>query len=152
MFLLSKNPPAAEVWAWCEQWLAHLPKGDFVAAHAMIMPGSQWKWTPELIEALITNCGSLGPDPSGRRYRVTPPDTATGKTYLDSLRIDPNDPIMTGDVHPRFPFCVWWSRKPPLPKVGMVHLNYPLNREWTPLVSAFDILVWEDGLVLDLER
>lgn len=154
MLLLLKNPAATEVFAWCERWLAHLSDGNYLAAHAMIVPDSQWKWTPKLIEELIANYGTLDPDPLGHRYRVTPPETAIGKVYLDSLRVDPNDPVlnMTGEVHPRFPFAVVWYRKPGGRALGEVHIDYPLDGKWSHLSSTFDVLPWGEGLALDLER
>ena len=156
MVLLSKNPPAIEVFAWCERWLACLSDGDYAAAYGMIYADSQWQWTPTIIEELIANHGTLDPDPSGHRYRATPPGAATGlhPGQLTSLRVDPDDPALnlTGEVHPRFPFSVVWYRDPQGRSLGEVLIDYPLDGKWSHLSSTFDILPLEEGLALDLER
>lgn len=156
MLLLSKNPTSTEVFAWCERWLACLRDGDYAAAHAMIYPDSEWNWTPALIEELISNHGTLNPDPSGHRFRVTDPGEATGlhPNTLTSLRVDPDDPVlnMTGDVHPRFPFAVMWPRNPQGRSLGEVHIDYPLDGKWSCLSSTFAILPLAEKLALDLER
>jgi hypothetical protein len=153
VLLLPKKPTATDVFAWCEQWLAHLEQQDFAAAYEMLMPNSQWAWTPELIEKLITNHGTLELTDGGVTiYRVTSPRTATGERYLSRLRVDPDDPVITGEVHPKYPFAVHWFRDPPLPRLGYVVLDYPLNGEWSNLTSHFDIVRRGGGLALDLER
>jgi hypothetical protein len=154
MTLLPKSPAAEDVFAWCEQWLACLSANDYASAWKMIFPDSYWKWTPALIEELIANYGALNPDSSGHRFRVTPPGEATGETYRQRFWIDPNDPEVDiiGDVHPRYPFAVWWHRNPLGRCLGQVHIDYPLDGEWSSLSSTFDILPLKEGLALDLER
>jgi hypothetical protein len=158
MYLLGKQPTNAEVFAFCEQWLAHLAHGDYAAARALLRSREPQPWTPELIEQLIANYGSYKPRPSGIRYQVTPPESTPSTPLLErrlqSLRPDPDEDTCTGEVHERYPFAICWYLDGPSRRgaVGWVHIDYPLNGEWSDLSSIFDLMPHGDGLGFDLER
>jgi hypothetical protein len=152
MLLLSRRPPADEVFAFCEQWLTHLSGGRYREAHGMLLPHSQRRWTPELIEQVISNYGTLPPDGRRGTFRVTAFDTAGGAPDVKRLRVDPGDDTCSGEVHPRYPFAVYQFLHGPSRRgsVGRVHLDYPLNGRWSDLSTTFDMIPCGDGLGLGL--
>lgn len=154
MHLLPTHPSNDETFAFCLQWLGYLASGDYHAAHAMIVPDGHYRWSPELIERVISNYGFIEPHRSGHRFQVTPPESARGVPSRQCLRVDPDDDTCTGEVHSQFPFAVYWFLDGPSRKgaLGWVHMDYPLDGEWSDLSSIFDIVPRGDSLALDLER
>ncbi len=154
MHFFPSHPSNDEVFAFCHQWLGHLSSGDYRSAHAMIVPNSHHPWTPELIEQVIANYGSVEPHRSGRHFHVTPPETASGTPSSQRLRVDPDDDTCTGEVHSQFPFAVYWFSDGPSRRgaLGWLHIDYPLDGQWSDLSSIFDIVPRGDSLGLDLER
>jgi hypothetical protein len=70
------------------------------------------------------------------------------------LRVDPGDDTCTGEVHSQFPFAVYWFSDGPSRRgaLGWLHIDYPLDGDWSDLSSIFDIVPRGDSLGLDLER
>ncbi len=154
MHLISINREASEVFDFCENWLRHLSNGDYESAAEMIVQDGHYKWSPAMIEKLIINYGNTEPLRSGRRYRVTLADPATGTPSLSRLRVADDDDTISGQVHEKYRFAVYWFMDGPSRKgaVGWLHLDYPLDGEWSDLSSIFDIVPCGDQLAFDLER
>lgn len=154
MYLISTNQSPDEAFAFCELWLETLGRGDFRAACDLIVPDGRHRWTPELIGRLIGNYGRTDPPRSGTQCVVTPTNLATGALNLGRFRVDEDDDVCTGHVHPRYPFAVYWFLDGPAKNgsVGWLHLDYPLDGEWSDLSSIFNIVPRMDKLALDLER
>jgi hypothetical protein len=150
MHLVPLQPSSnAAIFEFCETWLGHLSAGDFTSAHGMLAPDNVRKWTPQLIEKLVTEtCGS----PSNK-CAVTAPAEATGNPSRSRLEVDPDDDDCTGEVHPQYPFAVYWFRDGVAANgsVGWVYLGYPLDGEWSDLSSEFRIYQAEEGYVLQLQ-
>lgn len=154
MHLISSYREAEEVFSFCEHWLACLSRRDFHAACEMIVPDGYIKWTPEMIERLITHYGYTEPLRSGRLCTVTLPDSVAGVPSLARLRVDDDDDVCIGEVHPRYPFAVYWFLNGPSKKgaLGWLHIDYPLDDEWSDLSSIFDIVPRFGRYGFDLER
>ena len=154
MKLISTNRDADEVFAFCESWISCLCERDYSAACDMIVPDGHYRWTPELIETLITHYGHTEPLRSGRRCLVSWPDSASGVPSLSRLRVADDDDTCSGQVHSRYPFAVYWFLDGPSRKgaLGWVHIDYPLDGEWSDLSSIFDIVPRSGQLAFDLER
>lgn len=154
MRLISTSKDSGEAFAFCESWLECLTRRDFGAAAGLIVPDGHYRWTPELIERLVANYGHTEPLRSGRRCAVTPPDLAIGVPSLARLRIAEDDDVCTGEVHSRYPFAVYWFSDGPSRKgaLGWLHLDYPLDGEWSDLSSIFDIVPRSGQYAFDLER
>lgn len=153
MHLLSNNQNNAEAFDFCRQWLEHLCLGDYRSAHAMIVPNGKHPWTPELIEQVISHVGSVEPHRSGRIFRVTSPQSARGVPNTQRLRVDPDDDTCTGAVDSKYPFAVYWFLDGPSRRgaLGWIHIDYPLNDQWSDLSSIFNIVPCAGALGLDLE-
>jgi len=154
MRLISVTKDSSEAFAFCESWLDCLIRRDFAAACDLIVRDGHYQWTPELIERLVTNYGHTEPLRSGRRCSVSAPDLAIGTPSLSRLRVADDDDVYTGEVHSRYPFAVYWFLDGPSRKgaVGWIHLDYPLDGEWSDLSSIFDIVPRSGQYALDLER
>ena len=144
MHLLPRDPADELVFEFCEQWLACLVAGDYAAARAMLVEDGFIPWTAEMIEEEIGGYGGS----------VTLPATATGDPGLDRLEADADSDDVSGAVHPRYPFAVYWFVDGPARNgaLGWVHLDYPIDGRWSHLASEFHIVVRDELLGLDLER
>jgi hypothetical protein len=89
---------------------------------------SSHEWTPQLIETLIHNYGSIHPRSEGMVYRVTPLETATGELVSrQEVTRDDEEPT-SGDV--------WF--------------DLPLNGGWSYLTATLFFQRQGDALVLEL--
>ena len=154
MHLISTSRDSAEVFSFCEAWLDCLARHDFHAASNFIAHDGLHQWTPELIERLISNYGHTEALRSGRKCAVTSPDLAIGVPSLSRLRLDDDDDVCTGEVHSRYPFAVYWFLDGPSRKgaLGWLHIDYPLDGEWSDLSSIFDIVPRSGQYAFDLKR
>jgi len=154
MRLISSNKEASDVFDFCQDWLEALSGGDYGAANEMIVPDGHYRWSPGMIEKLIANYGHTEPLSSGRRCQVTSADAASGTPSLACLRVADDEDTVSGQVHEKYPFAVYWFLDGPSRRgaLGWLHLDYPLDGAWCDLSSIFDIVARGDQLGFDLER
>ena len=153
MWRLPLHPTSDQVFAFVTEWIKRLSAQHYDGALQMLYPGPSAVWTSSLIEQLIANYGSLEPDRSGHLFRVTPLECARGQCVRDSLGLD--DDVGTGDVHPSYPIAVYWFRRHPEREpacLGWIHLDYPLDGEWSDLSSEFWLYEHDGNVVVELER
>jgi hypothetical protein len=89
-------------------------------------------WTPELIERVISNYGSIEPRGDGKTFKVTSLKTARGQL------------IPRQEVY-RF------ENPSPVDIIGNVWFDLPLNGEWSDLTATFDLKKLGGNLVLVLD-
>lgn len=83
-------------------------------------------WTPELIETLITNYGSLYSYDENMAFKITPLNDTQGEPGYDIERFEEGRPE------------------------GYVLFDLPLNGHWSDLTAIFDLSVINSELVLEL--
>lgn len=139
---LAYPPVSEQVFALCEEWVSLLAASDYSLALALLAERTPPRWTPELVESLISNYGSVTPHRSGRIFRASPLSEATGQPALSRLAADPDDDTCDAVVHDRFPIAIYVFRTPPAQdpsRIGWVHLDYPLDGAWSDLSSIFTL-------------
>ncbi|MEO6458636.1 MAG: hypothetical protein ABIO92_10270, partial [Chloroflexia bacterium] len=96
-------------------------------------------WTPDILETVIRNYGSIEPTSDGETFKVTPLQQAQAPSNL----------LPTHDVNRYGEDEIDTSDGTAL--VGDVWYDLPLNGEWSDLTATFRLYQIEDGLVMALE-
>jgi hypothetical protein len=122
------------VLALIERWVGILEAGRMAEAIAFLAPSPPW--TPDLLARVIENYGFVDPHPSGKKFRITPPRSASGHG-------------------PRFE-VVWLNPPAAYIEHGYVRVAYadyrlPLDGEWSDVSAIFDIVALPDGDALMLD-
>lgn len=125
---LPLNADDATILAAVRDWIALLVDGRYQDAYDYLAHAEGEDWTPQLIETVIRNYGSVEPLGDGETYRVTPPETATGgpaprheATRFDGVR-------------------------------GYVWFDLALNGKWSDLTATLSFDRDSDTLVLTLDN
>jgi hypothetical protein len=110
------------------EWVGLLAAERYEEAFDYLYHTDDEHWTPQLMETVIHNYGSIDRRRDGRTFRVTTLDTATGEAPLTHTveRYD-SDPVR-----------------------GEVWFDLPLNGEWSDLTATVDFHQHGDVLMLQL--
>jgi hypothetical protein len=138
MITLPANATDEEILDVVRKWASALARQDYEAAFAMTTHDPYYRWTPDLIKAVIQGYGLPEPRWDGKIFQVTPIETAVGGPpprheveYFEQPR-----PISeTGQM-----------------AVGEVWFDLPLNGEWSDLTATFEICRSNDCTVLILNE
>lgn len=140
MITLPANATDKEILEVARKWAAVLARQDYDAAFAMTAHDPYFRWTPDLIKAVIQGYGLPEPRWDGKIFRVTPIESAVGgppppprhevKYYEQPHPISETDQMAVGEV--------WF--------------DLPLNGEWSDLTVTFKICRSEDRTVLVLNE
>lgn len=109
------------------EWVTLLAAERYQEAYDHLYPGSQPGRSPQMIQTLIQNYGSLDPPPSGAVSHVTPLETAHGGP-------EPRHDVWRYDD----------------PTSGYVWFDMPVDGAWSDLTATFDFHPLGDALVLKL--
>jgi hypothetical protein len=121
---LPRNASDSQILDAVRAWADALAAEDYAGALALVdaLP----HWTPELLQTVVTNYGSVDAMRDGSTYRVTPLDAARGGP-------SPRHEVdRDGDR-----ISVWF--------------DLPLNGAWSDLTATFDVVRRDGGLVPVLE-
>ncbi len=127
---LPTHPSDDEILAIVEQWIDDLARGDYASAYARTAHDPYYRWTPELIRAVVTGYGSPEPHRSGTVFRVTARDAAVGHPH--------NRTVDREAVRP--------------PAFAEVWYDLPLNGEWSDLTATFRIESGVGGSTIVLQE
>ncbi len=120
------------------QWIELLVAERYAEAVGQLyQPSDTGGWTPQLVEALVTNYGQVDPRADGKVYRAT----STGNA-VTQRRINPYQDVEW------FPHdSAQYARG----VVGFVTFDIPLNGEWSDVTATFLVHKVVDKLLLELE-
>jgi len=104
------------------RWARTLSTGDYAGALNMVVHAPHW--TPELLEAVITNWGDASAASPGP-HRVTPEDDAAG------------DPTREVDRFGNGRIGIWY--------------DLPIDGEWSDLTATFSLVEQGQRVLLKLE-
>ncbi len=124
---LSLDADDATILAAVRDWVALLVEERYREAYDYLSHAWGDQWSPQLIETVIHNYGSVEPLQDGTTYRVTPLDTATG------------GPAPRHEVD-RFDDAR-----------GHVWFDLPLNGQWSDVTATLYVNRSDDTLVLILD-
>jgi hypothetical protein len=110
-------------------WVNCLATENYEKAFEYIKHDPYYKWSPELLELVINGYGLPEPHPSGKVFKVTSPENATGRPGYK--RIDRVAEIES---------CV-----------GYVYYDLPLNGQWSDLTASFRLEAINNELCMVLE-
>ena len=113
-----------------EDWVDDLEREDYGAAFSRTGHDSYYRWTPDLMRAVVAGYGLPEPHPSGVVFRVTSRVTAAGKPH--------HREVDRHNVPPTAIAEVWY--------------DLPLNGEWSDLTATFRVEARADGEELLLEE
>lgn len=119
-----------EILAEVEAWIDDLTRGDYEAAFGRTEHDPYYRWTPNLLEAVVNGYGATDAHPSGARFVVTSRSTASGRPHYRRVERSSHPPH--GAVE------VWY--------------DLPLNGEWSDLTVSFRVEHRESKLHLVLEE
>ena len=115
MKMLSVDASDLEIIQYVECWIAMLAMEDYESAYDFVKHDPYYCWSPKLIEEVINGYGLPEPHPSGKVFKVTPIDTATGSPPANDVERD-----------------VYEDNR-----IGYVLYDIPLNGEWSDLSATF---------------
>jgi hypothetical protein len=127
---LPGDPSDDELLEAIREWVGLLAEEDYEAAAAYLYepePDRLGAWTPQLIETVIRNYGSIDPMPDGRIFRVTPLVEATG------------GPSPRHEVDRQGAGA------------GFIWFDLPLNGTWSDLTATFTFQPINGGTVIVLD-
>ena len=127
---LGRNPADEDILHFVEAWIDELARGDYGSAFRRTEHDAYYKWTPDLIRAVVQGYGLPEPHHSGMVFAVTPRESAKGgppQRIVDREHVGPN-------------------------VVAEVWYDLPLNGEWSDLTCTFRVEPRDDGCVVILQE
>ncbi|MBK8653256.1 MAG: hypothetical protein IPN20_05045 [Haliscomenobacter sp.] len=121
-------PTDAQILAGVDAWIEDLAAENYASAFARTAHDPYYRWTPELLRAVVEGYGLPEPSPDGRKWKVTDPHgCCVGK---DIRRVERNIPGAFAHVS----------------------VQLPLNGEWSDLTAKFRVEELSEHSVLILEE
>ncbi len=136
MILLPINASDEQLLELVRSWATLLANEDYRAAFELTDHDPYYRWTPELIQTVVQNYGSVEPLVDRAMFKVSPLDSAVGgPTPRQEVQRFENPRRLGGER---------------LPVLGNIWFDLPLNGEWSDLTATFEIQESEDGVSLVL--
>jgi hypothetical protein len=133
MIRFPKQTTDEQIFDLIREWVEVLAQERYDDAFQMVRHSQDNHWSPQLIQTVIENYGSIEPRKDGAKFRVT------------SISSNPvGNPIYEIE---------WYVDDPNKPQeyVGEVAFDLPLNEKWSDLTVVFHIVEVDSELTLELD-
>jgi hypothetical protein len=129
MIRLPKQASDEQIFDLLREWVEVLAQGRYDEAFQMLRHPQNNRWSPQLIQTVIENYGSVEPRQNGAKFRVT---SISGKPTYD---------------------IEWYDDDPNRPQeyIGCCCIDLPLNGERSDLTAIFNIVEFGAERVLELD-